>query len=39
MKPHVKDSIFANLSLGWWNVYFIAKLALFVQGTIDYPPS
>ncbi|MEZ8254463.1 cellulose biosynthesis protein BcsG [Vibrio splendidus] len=38
MKPHVKDSIFANLSLGWWNVYFIAKLALFVQGTIDYHP-
>ncbi|MEG3693345.1 cellulose biosynthesis protein BcsG [Vibrio coralliirubri] len=38
MKPHVKDSIFANLSLGWWNIYFIAKVALFAQGTIDFHP-
>ncbi|CAH7258879.1 putative Cellulose biosynthesis protein BcsG [Vibrio chagasii] len=38
MKPHLKDSILSNLSLGWWNIYFIAKVALFVQGTIDFHP-
>lgn len=36
MKPHVKDSILSNLSLGWWNIYFIAKVALFIQGTINF---
>ncbi|KKC99511.1 cellulose biosynthesis protein BcsG [Photobacterium halotolerans] len=24
--------------LGWWNVYFIAKFALYLQGTIDFHP-
>ena len=26
------------LGLGWWNLYFIIKLALFSQGTIDFHP-
>ncbi|KDM90004.1 cellulose biosynthesis protein BcsG [Photobacterium galatheae] len=24
--------------LGWWNIYFILKIALFLQGTIDFHP-
>ncbi|MEC7940271.1 MAG: cellulose biosynthesis protein BcsG [Pseudomonadota bacterium] len=38
MKPNLKDSTISNLSLGWWNIYFIAKVALLVQGTIDFHP-
>ncbi|MUJ24070.1 cellulose biosynthesis protein BcsG [Aliivibrio fischeri] len=24
--------------LGWWNIYFIIKIGLFLQGTIDFHP-
>ncbi|OLQ95540.1 hypothetical protein BIY21_06090 [Vibrio ponticus] len=27
-----------SIGLGWWNVYFIAKIALYLQGTINFHP-
>lgn len=28
----------SRIGLGWWNIYFIAKIALYTQGTIDFHP-
>ncbi|WP_194436909.1 cellulose biosynthesis protein BcsG [Vibrio fluminensis] len=27
-----------SISLGWWNIYFIAKIALYLQGVINFHP-
>ncbi|ODS04886.1 cellulose biosynthesis protein BcsG [Vibrio scophthalmi] len=27
-----------SIGLGWWNIYFIIKIALFSQGVIDFHP-
>ncbi|HAS62199.1 MAG TPA: cellulose biosynthesis protein BcsG [Vibrio sp.] len=27
-----------SIGLGWWNIYFITKIALYLQGVIDFYP-
>ncbi len=34
----MKQQPFAQVSLGWWNVYFLGKLFLFWKGLIDFQP-
>ncbi|MCF6451903.1 cellulose biosynthesis protein BcsG [Vibrio sp. MMG022] len=38
MTSHSKQPAQFTIGLGWWNIYFIAKVALFLQGTIDFHP-
>ncbi|WP_104047559.1 cellulose biosynthesis protein BcsG [Vibrio jasicida] len=38
MTAHSKQPAQFTIGLGWWNIYFIAKVALFLQGTIDFHP-
>lgn len=38
MTPHSKQPAQFMIGLGWWNIYFIAKVALFLQGIIDFHP-
>ncbi|WP_038877541.1 cellulose biosynthesis protein BcsG [Vibrio jasicida] len=38
MTSHSKQPAQFTIGLGWWNTYFIAKVALFLQGTIDFHP-
>ncbi|MHA2709179.1 cellulose biosynthesis protein BcsG [Vibrio owensii] len=38
MTSHSKQPAQFTIGLGWWNIYFIAKVALFLQGIIDFHP-
>lgn len=38
MTAHSKQPAQFTIGLGWWNIYFISKVALFLQGTIDFHP-
>lgn len=38
MTSHSHDSTPFTIGLGWWNIYFIAKIALYFQGIIDFHP-
>lgn len=38
MTSHLKQPAQFTIGLGWWNIYFIAKVALFLQGIIDFHP-
>ncbi|MDK9784357.1 cellulose biosynthesis protein BcsG [Vibrio sp. B172a] len=38
MTSHSKQPAQFTIGLGWWNIYFIAKVALFLQGVIDFHP-
>ncbi|UQA52370.1 cellulose biosynthesis protein BcsG [Vibrio sp. ED002] len=38
MTSHSKQPAQFTIGLGWWNIYFIAKVALSLQGTIDFHP-
>ncbi|MHA2715295.1 cellulose biosynthesis protein BcsG [Vibrio owensii] len=38
MTSHSKQPTQFTIGLGWWNIYFIAKVALFLQGIIDFHP-
>lgn len=38
MTSHSKQPAQFTIGLGWWNIYFIAKVALFLQGIIDFNP-
>ncbi|GLR07036.1 membrane protein [Vibrio hyugaensis] len=38
MTSHSKQTTQFMIGLDWWNIYFIAKVALFLQGIIDFHP-
>ncbi|EDP58481.1 cellulose biosynthesis protein BcsG [Vibrio sp. AND4] len=38
MTSHPKQTARFTIGLGWWNIYFIAKVALYLQGIIDFHP-
>lgn len=38
MSQNTKTSAFHLSGLGWWNLYFIAKIALYLKGTIGFHP-
>ncbi|MDF5208391.1 cellulose biosynthesis protein BcsG, partial [Vibrio parahaemolyticus] len=38
MTSHSHDSTPFTIGLGWWNIYFIAKIGLYFQGIIDFHP-
>ncbi|WP_104041740.1 cellulose biosynthesis protein BcsG [Vibrio hyugaensis] len=38
MTSHSKQTTQFMIGLGWWNIYFIAKVALYLQGVIDFHP-
>ncbi len=38
MTSHSKQPAQFTIGMGWWNIYFIAKVALFLQGIIDFHP-
>lgn len=38
MTSDPKQTAQFTIGLGWWNIYFIAKVALYLQGVIDFHP-
>jgi cellulose synthase operon protein YhjU len=38
MALNSKEHSLSRIGLGWWNIYFISKIALYIQGTIDFHP-
>ena len=38
MTSHSKQTTQFMIGLDWWNIYFIVKVALFLQGIIDFHP-
>lgn len=38
MTSHSQQPPLFSIGLGWWNIYFIAKVALYIQGVIDFHP-
>ncbi|MGP8306558.1 cellulose biosynthesis protein BcsG [Vibrio sp. YIC-376] len=38
MALNSKEHTYSRIGLGWWNIYFIAKIALYMQGTIAFHP-
>ncbi|BAJ00105.1 cellulose biosynthesis protein BcsG [Shewanella violacea] len=35
---NITPNVFMLSGLGWWNVYFIIKIALYLKGSIDFHP-
>ncbi len=38
MTSRSQETTTLTIGLGWWNIYFIAKIALYLQGIIDFHP-
>ncbi len=38
MALNSKEPSSSTIGLGWWNIYFIAKIVLYIQGIINFHP-